>query len=139
MVHKRQLTNYSCAAACFSIVTGIPEREAIEMCKTKCSGTHMFQVGSALHDLGKQPHFVTLNLPIEECWFFKYWKWPTIINGRFKTRYHKKGRPRERQHAWVLQKGMVYDPGVKREFPLEAYFHTFDSLFINDVIIVEKP
>lgn len=139
MIHKRQMTNYSCGAAAFSIVTGIPERESIELCKTNIDGTSMACIYGALKRLNKLPHLVHINQPIEECWWLENQKFPLIVSGFFKTRYHKRGRARERHHAFAIKNGTVYDPSENRTFPIEAYYHVFDKLHIKSMIIVEKP
>lgn len=139
MMHKRQMTSYSCAAAAFAMVTGIPERECIELCGTTVNGTSTGNVYDALKKLGKMPHLVDIGLPLEECWWLERQKYPILVQGTFKTRYHKTGRPRVRHHTFAVKDGSIYDPSENRVFPLEAYNHAFDSLYIRSMIIVEKP
>lgn len=137
--HRKQQTDYSCAAACFAMVTGISEERSRQLCQTKKSGTSMENVQEAFKKLdNKLSHHVTLNLPIEECWFLANFKFPTILHGIYLTKYCKRGRPRKTHHAVVLNQGIVYDPASKREFPLEAYFSKFDKLKIKSMIIVEN-
>lgn len=138
MKHIKQTTNYSCAAVCFSMITGINEQEAIKLCKTKKNGTPMEDVANALDKLGKLPHHVFINLPIEECWFLQNIRYPMIINGTYEIRLCQRGRPRKPQHAIVIKDGIVFDPSERRKYPLDAYFSLFDKLQIIDIIIVEN-
>jgi hypothetical protein len=125
-------------AACVAMLANISEECAIKLCQTKKSGTSLLTTRKALYTLNKTPHIVYLDLSIEECWFFHNWKHPTIIVGEYETRYYQRGRPKKRCHSFLLDSGMIYDPSEKREFPLEAYFHIFDKLFIYYAIIVEN-
>jgi hypothetical protein len=137
--HIRQTTSYSCGACSFAMIANVSEAKAIELCKTDKEGTYDYDVNDAFKGLGFETHFVTLNVDwSEHSWTFEKSKYPIYVSGFFKTRYNKRGRPREREHAFVISEGYVYDPAEDIRFPIEAFNHIFDTLTIENIIIVER-
>lgn len=139
ITHKKQQYRKSCGACCVSMIGNIPENVAIKLCKTdKNDGTYNYDVVNALKELGFKSHQCYISKEWNEhYWTFEKFKYPIYVSGFFKTRYNKRGRPRERNHAFVISEGYVYDPSEDRKYPIEAFNHVFDSLMIESIIIVE--
>lgn len=138
ITHKKQKYIFSCAASAFSMITGIDEDTSIKLCKTDKNGTYHYDVYSAFKSLKYLVHHVSIGLNFNECWWLEKLKYPIYVSGFYKTKYCKRGRPRQRNHAFVVYNGDIYDPAENQKFPIEAYFHIFDDLIIENIIIVEK-
>lgn len=141
--HRYQATNYSCGAACFSMLfPQMSEEEARKRCKTTSSGTYMTNVKIALRDLGIESHFIPMNMDYTEA--FKWLEgvaahYPVLISGEFRDRFCNKGRDRVRHHMVAAQNGLVFDPSERHPLPFDAYEIVFNKgLRISQVLIVES-
>src|SRR3990167_1801520 len=141
MKHLQQTKRNSCWAACFAMIAGCSEEQAIKECQTKATGTNSKNVCAAFIKRNITPIEVDLNVEWNE-----YSRWLALnsmgrklyVSGTFRDRYAKVGRDRIRHHAIVVKDGMVFDPSQKEPLPIEAFNHVFNKkLVIKSMIIVD--
>lgn len=145
VTHLQQETGYSCAAACLSMVLGIPEREARKAAHTTRVGTYMEDLSKAATALGAKAHMVRVpHLDYNNClWWLEAQsqRWPLILSCGFRQSASDSiGRKRthRRQHAVVLWKGQVYDPGEPFPLDSECLGHLGDKgIHLDSYLLIE--
>lgn len=140
--HKRQEKQYSCGAASYAMLLGIPEEQARKEVKTRYNGTFTNNVVKALQDRGLSVHHLTTGMDyfehMDSIRMLSY-RWPLYLSCVFVTRYSKKGKATTRHHAIVAADGMFYDPSENQPVPVEAFAHTFNKkLEIRAIVLIEE-
>jgi len=146
MRHLNQEKPYSCAAACLAMALGIPEADCRKLARTNRTGTYMHDVRQAAEQAGVPAHLIPLHdRPFEEClWFLEAQaqRWPLILSCSFRSNASdRRGRRRlhKRQHAVVLWKGNVYDPGERDIIDAECISHLGDrGILVDSYVLLEN-
>lgn len=136
--HCKQQTEYSCGAASFGMITGIPESEAVKLCKTKKSGTSILNVEQALNKLNLDFQSVYIYEEFYEVWWIKLcsYRYPIYASCNFISNSGR-GRNSIRKHSIVIANGKIFDPSEDFEVDYESFSHTFNKkLIIKHALVV---
>ena len=140
--HRTQTTNYSCAAVCFSMLTGVSEGAAMQACRTRKTGTSVANAVRALNASGFPAHLIPLQddfFALKERIQALSYHFPIVLSGTYKNRYFKAGRDRKGEHAVVAAGGLVYDPSLPHPVDIDAYHMSFNkSLTIKFMVVIDK-
>lgn len=145
--HKWQETGYSCGAAACAMILGITETEARKLAGTTRTGTSLHGAAGALRTSGYPVHVIhTDSLPLSLIgWALETQsqRWPLWLHLAFpEKRVGRTGRKfkRSREHAVVLWRGNVYDPGEWDTLTVDALGHLADGeILLRSYILVETP
>ena len=142
--HRQQEKDYSCGAACLSMVLGIPERQARKLCHTDRSGTALCALVNPLKDAGHRAYRIDLDVPFEEQvanLIVQSERWPLVLSLEYRyTGVGSTGKRRTgiRYHAVVMYRGEIYDPSETRLWDAEAIGHLADKgLTLRSYILIE--
>lgn len=143
--HYWQQTDYSCGAACLSMVLGISETECRRLAKTTRTGTHMHNMEAALRALGRTPHHVHVSGEFGDHFaalLAQSMRWPLVLDIEFKHEGRdamNRRRRFSRHHAVVLSGGRFLDPAHDHELDAEAVGHLHErGMRLKSYIIVES-
>ena len=142
--HYQQQTDYSCGAACLSMLLDLPEAECRKLAHTTRTGTHISNIAGALIRAGRKVHSIHLYAPLEQHLpelTVQSMSWPLILSLEFKHEGRDRiGRKRgyARHHAVVLSGGKFLDPAEWHELDPEAIGHLHQrGVTIKQYLLVE--
>jgi hypothetical protein len=120
---------------------GLSEDECRKLCKTRASGTHLYNVREAFATKGIHCYIASINQDyadsLEHLVGLSH-HFPLVLSCEFRDRFHAKGRDAVRHHAIVMQNGYVFDPAERAPMPLEAFECVFNKkLTVKQMLIVD--
>jgi len=142
ITHRSQQKQYSCGAACISMLLNVSEDSIRKSIKTTIKGTKSENVSEFLKSLNINHHRVYLkksyNEIIDDLIRISF-QFPLYLSGTYLWNNKGRGRPITRHHASLFCDGYIYDPAEHNKLSGESYRHTFNkSLIFNEMILIEE-
>lgn len=137
-------THNGCGAAAFAMLFNIGECMARKACKTKASGTSVYNTLKAIKDTGLNAYLVSVD---KDFYYIKDFlnsmskHFPIYASCQYRNKRigNKGGRDQKFQHAILIVDGIIYDSRETKEIDIECYESAFGkSLTINDIIIIDE-
>jgi hypothetical protein len=130
--HKWQQTGFTCGAAAVAMILGIGEKEARHLAGTTKKGTPLSGAARALESSGKPVYTIRCEHRLSDIgWQLESqsMRWPLWIHLSFPMKYQgkKKVVTHKREHAVVLYKGQLFDPGEVETLSVETLGHLSDG------------
>lgn len=137
--HLKQQTNYSCGAACFSMITGKTEAESRLMCSTKKRGTYTSDVKKAFESIGYSFSEIKIGECFSSLWWLKNLSFRNpIYAGCVFISNSGRGRNSKNHHAIVFAHGKIFDPSESFEVEFDCYSHTFNrQLWVKEILVID--
>lgn len=145
--HRSQEKDYSCGAACISMLLDCSESIIRKEVKTNHTGTSFSNVSNFLERVSIPHHFINfkkdINYDDEIINLVNVsFKFPIFIAGFFYSKYYKVGRMRSRCHAVLLCDGLFYDPAEPNPLDFKSFRMVANKNIVIDHLIivdVERP